>query len=422
MQTPAISHELFGGILLSDAGGHYPGLELLNYVYGCPTDILSDSDNPSFVKTGQDFARRLVWDRDNFVSDELGRDAFVGVDASEVLAALLKCVQLRVPDRKSSNWEAAHFFPYTRSLIHWDARKRRSEDKVRVERRYLRGGGALAHKVLRCDPDHGRREAIRVGFRELMPEGTSTPLDSLASALSGYGAKTEAGVDSIEHEAAPRDDALDNNFRDGVRSILSHTDLSSTARIKAIMNWTGFCLAICQKDRSADRLGLKPAGIVVDCGTGPGQLRRESARALKDVVATIGSAAQDCLPTGQELKQKSRQDLTGFFTRTCAWIGMLNAFTGRRYFVMGLDLVETLVLAHVQAEAETSFEGFTRILDEHFGLVFGREAAARAGLLTRLDASIFEDNEEAFAMQLRTAGLMHAYSDATRMVGTGALK
>jgi hypothetical protein len=424
MQTPEISHELTGGILLADAAGHYPGLELLNYVYGCQTDILSDAEAPMFVKVGQDFARRLVWDQDRFANDNMGSAAFVGDDASAVLAALLRCLQLRVPDRKSTNWEAAHFFPYTRSLVHWDARIRPSDARgtVRVERRYLRGGGALAHRVLRSDPDRDRRETIRVGFRELMPENASTPLDSLASVLSRYGAKTDPQVDSIEQHADPRGDALDDNFRNGILSILSHTDLSSTARVKAIMNWTGFWLAICQKDRSADRLGVEPTSIVIDCGTGPGQLRRESARTLKDIVATIGAAAQDCLPADEILKAKSRQDLRGFFTRTCAWIGMLNAFTGRRFFVMGLDLVEALTLAHVQAEAETSFENFTRILYENYGLVFGREAAARAGYLTRLDASIFEDNEAAFALQLLTAGLMHAYSDATRMVGTGALK
>jgi hypothetical protein len=55
-------------------------------------------------------------------------------------------------------------------------------------------------------------------------------------------------------------------------------------------------------------------------------------------------------------------------------------------------------------------------------MVVGREGAASANLLTRLDASIFEDNEESFAHQLSAAGLMLAYSDATRMVSTRGLK
>ncbi|PQE01761.1 hypothetical protein CYL16_06855 [Mycobacterium sp. EPG1] len=162
--------------------------------------------------------------------------------------------------------------------------------------------------------------------------------------------------------------------------------------------------------------------MVIDCGSGPSQLRRESVRGLKQTVARIGDAARAHLGHAEKLKPKSRQDLTGFFTRTLAWVGMLSSFKGRRYFVMKLDLLETLVLAHIESGGELPFESFTSVLYENYGLVFGRDAAARAGFLSRLDASIFEDNEESFAAQLKAAGLMHAYSDATRMVGTKALR
>ena len=101
---------------------------------------------------------------------------------------------------------------------------------------------------------------------------------------------------------------------------------------------------------------------------------------------------------------------------------MLNAFTGRRHFVVELDLLEALVLAQVGYGDEISFEAFIEKLESSFGLIIGRHSARTEGLLTRLDASIFEDNEEAFARQLGAAGLMHAYSDTTRMVGTKALK
>jgi hypothetical protein len=191
--------------------------------------------------------------------------------------------------------------------------------------------------------------------------------------------------------------------------------------VKAIMNWTGFWLAICQSERSSSKLERTRTGIIIDCGSGPSQLRRESARAVKDIVAVIGAAAAACLPEDEQLKTKARRDLAGFFTRTCAWIGLLNAFSGRRHFGMGLDLLESLVLANVSVGQEMSFEYFTEILHERFGLIIGRDAAGSAGLLSRLDASTFEDNEEAFARQLGTAGLMHAYSDSTRMVGTRAL-
>jgi hypothetical protein len=424
MKTPDISQELVGGILVSDAAGHYPGLELLNYIYGCPNGILSDDPSPKFERAGQDFARRLVWYPQYFADKNLGEDAFVGDEAQAVLAHLLRCLQLPVADRGSTNWEAAHFFPYTRALVHWDARNNRSaaRTEAQIERRYLRGGGAFAHKILREDPDADRKEAIRRGFETLMPQDQSTPLDRLATVLRNKGATTIQIKCEIEEQAVSRQDEQDNHFRTGIERILSHSDLSSTARVKGIMNWTGFWLAISQSERSAARLGHARTGIVIDCGSGPSQLRRESARALKDIISSIGDAAADCLPAEEELKTKARRDLAGFFTRTCAWIGMLNAFTGRRHFVVGLDLLEALVLAQVSFGEEISYETFIDRLENNFGLIIGRNSARAGGLLARLDASIFEDNEEAFARQLGAAGLMHAYSDTTRMVGTKALK
>jgi hypothetical protein len=424
MKTPDISQELVGGILVSDAAGHYPGLELLNYIYGCSDGILSDDPSPEFERAGQDFARRLVWDSKAFGDERIGEDAFVGTEAQAVLGHLLRCLQLPVADRGSTNWEAAHFFPYTRALVHWDARKSRSaaRTEAQIERRYLRGGGAFAHKILREDPDADRKESIRLGFEALMPQGQSTPLDRLASVLRNKGAKTSHIRCEIEEQAVSRQDEQDNHFRTGIERILSHSDLSSTARVKAIMNWTGFWLAICQSERSAARLGNPRTGIIIDCGSGPSQLRRESARAVKEIISSIGDAAADCLPAEEELKTKARRDMAGFFTRSCAWIGMLNAFTGRRHFVVGLDLLEALVLAQVSFGEEISYETFIDRLENSFGLIIGRNSARTEGLLARLDASIFEDNEEAFARQLGAAGLMHAYSDTTRMVGTKALK
>lgn len=421
-KTPEISNELFGGVLVSDGAGLYPGLELLNLVYGCAEGILADSESPKYVRTGHDFARRLVWDAEKFADENLGELAFVNVGASTVVAHLLESLQLKVPERTSKNWEAAHFFPYTRSLIHWDARLRKGKSEPSIERRYLRGGGALAHKVLRCDPDVARRDLIRSGFSALMPENGSTALDTLAGVLAHHGHPTDPVTDDIECRAEVRDDALDNYFRDGVASIVSHRQLSSTSRVKAIMNWTGFWLAIVQKDRAASRLGREAPEIIVDCGSRPSQLRRESVRALKDVMAQLADAAEDCLPPGEALVPKSRGDIVGFFTRTCAWVGLLNSLKGRRHFVIKLDLLEALVMAHVPAGAELSFEAFSSLLCRKYGLIIGRDSAAQTAILSYMDASVFEDNEEAFASQLYAAGLMHAYSDATRMVGTGTSK
>lgn len=420
MKTPDISTALTGGILVSDAAGHYPGLELFNYVYGTGGEILPLDKAPTFKRNGQDFARRLVWDPEGFSQFQLGERIFVGEQAAEILRHLLGCLQLRVPDRKTSNWEAAHFFPYSRSLIHWDARNARDRSRrdVQVERRYLRGGGAFAYKVLRTDPDPTRHGELVAGFSALMPEQATTPLERLAAVLATHAQSSNASNDAIEAESKPQNDDLDEQFRAGTATILSHTDVSSTARIKAIMNWTGVWLALVQRDRAALRLQFPRPPIIVDCGSGPSQLRRESSRVFKDIVALIGNAAEACLPDQVDLKPKARRDLTGFFTRTCAWTQLANAFTGKRHFAIGLDLLEALVLSQVRVGKEVPFEDFiNEVLFRRFGIIIGREAAARAGLLSRLDASMFEDNEEAFAAQLAAAGFLTAYSDSTRMVG-----
>ena len=86
----------------------------------------------------------------NLAETEIGDRKFR--DASghlqEAIRHLLKCIQLPIPStNKAPGWDRAHFFPYTKSLIHWDARIRGKN--LQIQRRYLRGGGALAFKVLR---------------------------------------------------------------------------------------------------------------------------------------------------------------------------------------------------------------------------------------------------------------------------------
>ena len=51
------------------------------------------------------------------------------------------------------------------------------------------------------------------------------------------------------------------------------------------------------------------------------------------------------------------------------------------------------------------------------GIVVSRSAADRAGLLEEHDATMFEENEVGLAVQMKAAGLLMAFSDATQMVG-----
>jgi hypothetical protein len=428
MEIPAISTQIFGSVLVSDSAGMYPGLELFNYLYHEANGQVLKPDGPlHFYRTSQDFSRRLVWDSERFSADGDGEGIFVGPNSEAVLRHLMECLKLNIPNRRSQNWEAAHFFPYTRSLVHWDARRGRNQRDVQIERRYYRGGGALAHRVLRSDPDKERLDQIRENLDTLLPISDNTSLERLAAVLDQQSVKSsEAKVDEIENGANVLEEDGENDiYRNGIRNILSHIDLSSSSRVKAIVTWTGFWLATSQARRAAAYIGSAAPLFVIDCGKGAGQIRRESNRGLKDIINTIMVAASECADRNSEpdATHKGKRSLSGFFTTTCAWIGLLNAFGGKRHFTVSLDLLETLVMSSTSPEIEIPFEEFLfENLYNKWGLLIGREAASDAGLSTRMDASIFEDNELIFAQHLLAAGLMHDYSDATRMVSTRSLK
>ena len=111
---PEISTDIFGGVLDTDSSGVYPGLELLNFIYGSPEETpLPQGKDLKFSKYSQDFARRLVWDYENFEAGGMGQDVFIGSNAAPTIQKILECLKIPIPNRKTKNWEAAHFFPYT---------------------------------------------------------------------------------------------------------------------------------------------------------------------------------------------------------------------------------------------------------------------------------------------------------------------
>ena len=157
LKGPELSGKMYGGILDYDGAGHYPGIELLNFVYcngaGAP---LPAEDETYLSRRAQDFARRLVWD-DNFAAHPKREEVLFDRATEDAVRKLLECLQLAIPSStKRPSWERAHFFPYSLSLIHWDARQRGAQSEPRIERRYLRGGGALLYHILRTDPDTER--------------------------------------------------------------------------------------------------------------------------------------------------------------------------------------------------------------------------------------------------------------------------
>lgn len=427
---PDISIAMYGGILDYDGAGHYPGLELLNLVFGVvdPT-LLPDSKTVELKRVSLDFARKLVWD-DEFDSHPAREQVLLDRGSETALKHLLECLQLEIPSsNKRPGWERAHFFPYTRSLVHFDARRSKGtkeiDHKVGIERRYFRGGGALAYKVLRMDPDKERLARCREGFARLFEGTTDRPLDRLAETLAMHSKRDEvAAQDSVEARSLVLNDELDDLLRDGVANILMHDELSTVVRIRSLVNWTAIWLTIMQMVRSAKYLEPDAAvsPIVIDAGGGQAQLRRASQRCLKDNQALIVDAVEKCCKNefGEDssLSKKQRDKIKGFFWATAATSKLLNSWRGRRHFTLGLNALETLVLAGVAKDKQMTFGDFVhKWLYERCHMVVGRVSAQDAGLLSSFDASIFEDNEAKLVEQMSAAGLLTEYSDATRMVG-----
>lgn len=420
LSAPEVSRKLYGGVLTYDSAGFYSGLELLNFVFGNET-LLPDDERPAVRRHSHDFARRLAWD-DTFESDARHESILLSDhDAERTLRSVLRCLQLEIPNLKGDPaWHRAHFFPYTQSLIHWDARERQLQggNRVLIERKYMRGGGALAYKILRTDPDHNRLARIRAGFVDLYAPTAASPLEQLSAFLREHSKSDDdtGKSDEVEADTRPFDDELEDRFRNGCLTILEQSQVTTVARIKALINWTAIWLACMQHHRSVDSLGKPPVPIIFDCSSESSQLRRASQRCLKEAMNNIVEATQNTEP---DIPRASMNAARGFFWASAASIGLLNAWRGRRHFRFSVDALETIVLAHVAKGNEMPFERFVQdVLFKQLGFVVGREAADDADLLTSIDASIFEDNEAALAEQMAAAGLLKQYSDATRMVAS----
>jgi hypothetical protein len=422
---PEVTRHLFGGVLVEDGAGHYPGLELLNLVFRGEADDLLPRKGTTFRLRSHDFARKLVWS-DEFPRHPARRSVLLNGHTEDAIRHLLECLQLEIPNQaKKADWARAHFFPYTRSLIHWDARnpKRGAAGSAVLERRYLRGGGALAYRVLRADPDEERRSRCQGGFESLYPSSADSPLGALAEVLAGHGvSQSEPKPDLIEAQCSARDDALEELYREGMVTILGQVQISSVSRIRAVMAWTGFWLVTMQHSRAYSSLGRPPAAIICDCGANHQQLRRAAQKSFKDAQSVILDAVDagfaELSKSDKKLPQRQRNSIWGFCWSTAATVGILNARRGRRHFTLGLDILETLVFAGIPRGEEKPFEWFVDDwLYQRCGIVVGRRAAEQEGLLADLDASIFEDNETQLQDQMAAAGLLRQYSDATRMVG-----
>lgn len=422
VSAPDITQRLFGGIFDVDGSGHYPGLELINLVVWCAEGTLPTTEKVHVHRAAHDFARQLVTDQ---LDDRRKSAVLLNEHTAIAVSHLLRCVELDVPNAvKAKGWERTHFFPYTRSLVHWDARKgRQAGVDVQMERRYLRGAGAYAFSVLRRDRDVNRLEESRAGFDDLYPRNRNSPLELLASTLRANGKcdpEHDPSMDQIEAAVQVRNDAWEDLFRDGIRNILSHRQLPAVQRVRAVMNWTSIWLALMEAARALAIRSNAAMAVVVDCSGTHSQLRRAAQRCLKDLVGVIEQVSREEGARQGQLSAQQLGKIRGFFGNTAAAGGLLNAWKGRRHFTLKLPAIESLVLAAVPSGSELEYERFlTEWLFGKCRIVAGREGAAHAGMLDAFDGTIFEENERRLADQMRAAGLLKVFSDATRMVHPG---
>jgi len=420
-----LSIEMFGGIVYADSAGSFPGLELFNFLLECEEGILPSTPDIQITRYAHDFARRLVHDetlsqadKDNVLADKHSEDS---------IRKLLSCLELQQKGgSKTATWQGSHFFPYTKSLIHWDANARfrgQTTAKITMERQYYRGAGAYLYNVLRFDPNQERLNQIRHGISELFANKEDSPLENLAKTLRIHGDCDRAPV-TDETEAKSRkvfNDDLEDLYRDGVFNILSHKSIPAVSKIKAIVNWTGIWLIIVGNKRSRP---LESPGtyFIIDCAGSNQQLRRASQKSLKDFLKQISDGIT-YFRAGREMNPTQIQKLKGFFASTAASMKLINALTGKRHFTFGLNSIETLALVAVKSGDEIPYEDFVHDwLYKKCSFVIGRLSAHDAGFLNILDASIFEENERRLAEQVKAVGMLKVYSDATKMVGLGSEK
>jgi hypothetical protein len=420
-----LSLEMFGGVIYADSAGSFPGLELFNFLLVCQEGILPSTPEVTIKRYAHDFARRLL--HDETLSPDDKANVLADKHSEDAIRKLLSCLELRQKNgATTATWQGSHFFPYTKSLIHWDANARyrgQTTAKITMERQYYRGAGAYVFNVLRFDPNQNRLQLIRDGISELFNKKDESPLENLAKTLRNHGDWDKTPVKD-ETESKSRkifNDELEDLYRDGIFNILSHNSIPAVSKIKAIVNWTGIWLIIVGNKRS------KPAAsqathFIIDCAGTNQQLRRASQKSLKDFIKQISDGIT-FFRAGREMNLTQIQKLKGFFASTAASMKLINALTGKRHFTFGLNSIETLALVAVKSGDELPFEDFVHDwLYKKCSFVIGRLSANDAGFLNVLDASIFEENERKLAEQLKAVGMLKVYSDATKMVGLDAEK
>lgn len=426
---------VFGGSLYQQGRGFYVPLELLAILRGSWLLEQQSADavirvlppvtqRATFLRPTHDFARRLMsgwFDRESKTSSE----RHLQKDAAETLRALLIGLHAPVPGRRSepADWRKWHLYPYPPDFIHYDALRRGS--RISIERDSYRGGGGLAHRILREDRDDSRLAETREAFRQLLTDSKS-PLAALARALhekdNARGDALRAWEDTVEWESVVLYSPWVEQLREGVHRIVTRPKIPDFKRIEALMYWVPYCLVRHQQSLAYNRLtgnsGMRMT--VFDCQSENNPIRERARRDFIESSQAVPEALKlEAEDQGRyELLEGGQGWLTSprtFFTTTAFAVGAANAPSGIRWFTLKPELAEAIVLAKV--ETPVPFEKFcTTVLFDALGMVVDRQSAQRSGIFY-IDQSTFERNSEALAETLHDMGLLERYSDMTRMVG-----
>lgn len=442
---------VFGGALYQQGRGYYTALELFAMLRGSvlleqqqarlgddgPIRVLPPVEQEAlYLRPSHAFARRLM-SGDHEASDH---EKVKGEATERTLRALLRGLENPIPGTRKppKTWSSRHFFPFPAELAHYDAVLRRK--KLSIERYIFRGGGGLAHKILRSDPDAQRLARNRDGLRRLMSDSGSA-VGRIAQAMAKLDLNDVTGQearDVAELEGLAFRDAIEGKswtlvegketrwfglLREGVDRIMVREELTDFHRVDALMNLIPLCLSMHQLAMSWRMLGRDENGcVVLDAGHGPSAMRELARQNLTQATGAITNALLE------GAKQFAHHDLlsgaaawrTGprsFFTTSLYAVGAVNASTGRRYFCVRPALLETIAAAFV--DGQVPFRVFTEeVLFERLGFITDYASAHAAGDLD-IDRADLDENARHLAARLSGLGLLQEFSDATRMVGLG---
>lgn len=437
----SIPIEVFGGKLQEQNAGFYVTLELLAMVWGtleCTGQALPDDlDTPlRFQRRTHDFARRLVSDPTKL--SERDRSILQGGHTLDTLRGLLTALTVPTPGRRSTdNWRTTHFLPYVGDLVHYEGVLRgehRSPEvwqdddrRPLIQQNLYRGGGALAHRILRTDPDSTRLGETRRGL-ELLMQSSRSALGRVAKTLQSHDrSPASEGRAETEHELKVHETRWTHALRSGVHRIVARgidepgvQPLARSRRVDALLYWVPFCIAMHQLERAHEVVrGMPYPGLVVFCGSGPSPLKthatEEATRSVNMIYEALTRAAKNGGDESFLATKSHRTSPRRFFSVTLGRIGFLSSLTGTRHFTLKPELLEALVIAQVGEELK--FEDFCYgVLYRRLGLIVDPRSAESNNLLRSADRSAFDSNAAGLLESLRDLGLVREFSDATRMV------